>query len=179
MFSHVSRRDGRFSGLLGVFALLIPLSMGCGGGKGKVSGTVTVDGQPLPAGTITFYPSKGTAVPGNISDGQYSVSGVPSGTAKITVETASIKKQADSMQSSTSNMQMSMGQMPPGAQMPPEAKARLDEEKKRADDSVRQAKELRAKYRPIPDKYAQPDTSGLTVEVKSGTNTHDVPLTSK
>jgi hypothetical protein len=38
---------------------------------------------------------------------------------------------------------------------------------------------LQTKYRDIPQKYAKADSSGLTVEVKSGSNTFDAPLSSK
>lgn len=44
-------------------ALLSPLA-GCGGGGGgaalPVSGIVTLDGKPVPAARVTFYPEKGT-----------------------------------------------------------------------------------------------------------------------
>jgi len=62
-----------------MLALLVPLAVGCGKGKGKVSGTVTLDGQPLPAGTINFLPSKGTGAGGSIEDGKYSIDNVPAG----------------------------------------------------------------------------------------------------
>ena len=158
---------------------LAPFMMGCGGGKGKISGSVNLDGKPLPAGTITFYPAKGTPVTGNISDGQYSVSGVASGNAKVAVETASLKKEMENLRGIGQGMAQSMSGMPPGAKIPPEAQARIDEEKKKAQDAAQKVKELQAKYRPIPDKYAKSDTSGLTYDVKSGGNTWDVPLSSK
>jgi hypothetical protein len=58
-------------------ALLI---LGCGGNEGppryEVSGSVTYDGQPVPAGEVTFEPdaSQGNQGPGSIAqikDGQY------------------------------------------------------------------------------------------------------------
>ena len=49
---------------------------GCGGGS-RIEGTVTLDGQPVEDGTITFYPEggkdQGPNVPGEIKDGKYSI----------------------------------------------------------------------------------------------------------
>ncbi len=183
LFMHVNelRRDQRFPVFCGVLALLMPLMIGCGGGKGAVSGTVTLDGKPLPAGTIGFRPSKGTPVVGTIKDGQSSVSGVPSGNVKVTVETASIKEQADGLLQVNKQYAMSRSQMrlPPDAKMPPEAKEHLEKDQKKAEESSKKATELLAAYRPLPDKYSKPETSGLSLEVKSGPNTLDVPLSSK
>lgn len=45
--------------------------------RGSVTGKVTLDGQPVPEGTITFWPTEGTTGPmasGMITAGQYSIS---------------------------------------------------------------------------------------------------------
>jgi hypothetical protein len=178
MFSNASRGPRPFSVFVGALALIIPLAIGCGGGKGKISGSVTIDGQSLPAGTITFHTDKGPPVGGDIKDGHYAVTGVPTGSVKVTVETASIKQQAESFGNVDEGMAMSMGRMPKG-NLPPEAQEALAKEKQRNDEMKRQAQELKAAYRPIPDKYSKEDASGLTCQVKSGSNTFDVPLTSK
>jgi hypothetical protein len=47
---------------------------GCGGGSNvaRVSGTITLDGQPLTSGTVHFVPSEGRAAKGKIApDGTY------------------------------------------------------------------------------------------------------------
>jgi len=60
-------------------ALLIGLfATGCGSGgpvMGRVSGTVKVDGQPLPKGTVTFIPTDGKSpnATGTITDGSYTL----------------------------------------------------------------------------------------------------------
>jgi len=169
----------RRSVLLVPVAFVISITLGCGGGKGTVSGKVTLGGQPLPAGTIGFHPSKGTAIAGEIKDGQYSVSGVPAGEVKVTVETASIKDEADNLNKNYQLFSKSRSQIPPGVQMPPEAKKHLDEDKQKAADMAQKAKDLNAKYRPIPEKYSKAESSGLTVQVNSGSNTFDVPLSAK
>jgi hypothetical protein len=58
------------------FALLVPLALtGCGGEKlAQVSGRITVDGKPVPGGTISFVPPTGKAAVGSISpDGTYTL----------------------------------------------------------------------------------------------------------
>ncbi len=56
------------------------VTIGCGGQKGperaSVHGTVTVDGQPVEQGTISFAPTDGNEGPsagGNIENGQYDI----------------------------------------------------------------------------------------------------------
>jgi hypothetical protein len=67
-------------------AMLILLAAGCGRDLGNVSGTVKFKGQPLPAGTITFYDRDKGATSSEIkSDGTYSVSKVATGPVKISL----------------------------------------------------------------------------------------------
>lgn len=180
MCANVSLRHRPFSVVATVLALLVPVVIGCGSSKGKVNGEVTLDGKPLPGGTITFHPSKGNPVGGEITDGKFSVTGVPTGTAKVTVATAYMKQEAEALGMANQNTGMSMGRnAPPGAAMPPEAKAALEKEKQRSQESASKAKELRARYREIPEKYTQPDTSGLSTQIKSGVNNFEVQLSSK
>ena len=59
-------------------ALAVMLASGCAGESGPprlpVSGKVTLDGKPLPSGTITFLPTgKGEAASGPIADGSFAV----------------------------------------------------------------------------------------------------------
>jgi hypothetical protein len=62
--------DRRFAG----FALALLLCAGCGPPTVRVSGNVTLDGQPVPSGIIAFAPAEGTAPPvtASIADGAYS-----------------------------------------------------------------------------------------------------------
>lgn len=179
MCANASLRHRPFAVVAALLALVVPLAIGCGGGKGKVTGNVTVDNKPLPGGTITFHPSKGNAASGEIIDGQYTVTGVPTGNARVSVSTAYLKQEADALGMANQNMSMSMGGRTPPRDIPPEARAALEKEKQRADESIQKSKELRARYRPIPEKYANPDSSGITLSVKSGTNPFDLSLSSK
>lgn len=59
--------------------LLLVLAIGCGGdssGRYAISGTVTLDGEPVPTGAIAVIPAPGTDGPtsgGSIHDGEYSI----------------------------------------------------------------------------------------------------------
>jgi hypothetical protein len=139
-----------------VFLPLLLLATSCGG-RGDVSGKVTLDGKPLPAGTIVFQNGKKPAVSADIKDGGYTATGVPAGDVKVAVETKSVKEAAERLQS-TLTLKV------PGR-----------DEKALA----QQLKDLMGTYRPIPDKYADLDKSGLATKVASGTNQYDVPLASK
>jgi hypothetical protein len=74
---------GRFVLLL---AAWLPLT-GCGGGFGDVSGRVTLDGQPLPAGTITFVDADNITHSDQIQDGKYRVTHVAAGKVRVSVVT--------------------------------------------------------------------------------------------
>jgi|SRR6516165_7032671 hypothetical protein len=55
---------------------------------GTISGNVTYQGKPLPAGIITFHTADGKALAGAIqSDGTYSVAKVPVGRVRVAVTT--------------------------------------------------------------------------------------------
>lgn len=63
----------RCVGLLLVIAGLCPLA-GCGSGENfqKISGTVTLDSEPLKKGVVTLFPNgAGTTVGGEIVDGKF------------------------------------------------------------------------------------------------------------
>lgn len=79
---HISEGRSRFTSGLVAQALvcgLVALVAGCSGGGGKhaaISGAVTLNGQPLASGTITFQSSSGgLAAVGTITDGKYNIPG--------------------------------------------------------------------------------------------------------
>lgn len=63
---------------LAVVLCLLSQFFGCGGSnRGAVKGMVTLDGEPLPSGTIAFLPIDGTQSPSageSIQGGKYSIS---------------------------------------------------------------------------------------------------------
>jgi hypothetical protein len=111
---------------------------------GLVQGKITYKGLPLPSGFITFHmPSKEPFQDNIFPDGSYQAVGLPPGQYKVTVETKEIKG------------------MPPGAKMDPKSKG--------PPKGLPQFKP--PKFVAIPKKYADPNTSGLAVEVKVGKQT--------
>ncbi|WP_439622598.1 hypothetical protein [Gemmata sp.] len=108
-------------------AVLVGSALGCSQEPGAVSGEVTIGGKPLPGGVISFHSEVGSSpvVNAPIKDGKYTVSGVPSGNAIVTV----------------GNPRPSPG------------------------------------CRPVPPRYGDPDTSGLTLIVQPGEQTFLVALT--
>ena len=75
-------RPNLVSTLIGAFFLLLAATVaGCGGGDGlervAVSGSVTINGEPVPNGVVRFKPAAGTEGPmanTMITDGQYDIS---------------------------------------------------------------------------------------------------------
>lgn len=70
-------------------ALSLLAAGGCGRKTGTVHGKVTLNGKPVPGGYVNFLSEGDTSTTksGAIQeDGSYSVSGVPVGPAKITVQ---------------------------------------------------------------------------------------------
>jgi hypothetical protein len=67
-------------------ALTVVALPGCGGGLSEVSGTVKMDGKPLPEGEIIFEAADGKATPagGPIKDGRYTVQVAP-GAKKVKI----------------------------------------------------------------------------------------------
>src|ERR1700722_3455224 len=72
-----------------VLSLLLVGVSGCAEKKGDVSGLVSFNGSPLPAGKITFICEGGDkpVLIADIRDGKYEIKGIPVGTVKITVAT--------------------------------------------------------------------------------------------
>lgn len=138
----------------GSFVFLV-LITGCGGQTAKVSGKVTLDGNPLPGGQIWFLPvsGKGTPAMGEINpdDGTYSVPNVPIGEVRITVDNRMLKE--------------GQAKLPGG---------------KTLDVKQENVKRPAGTYKKIPEHYAQADKSGLKATVPSGgLSGHDIQLKSK
>ncbi|MFO0937084.1 MAG: hypothetical protein U0798_11280 [Gemmataceae bacterium] len=72
---------------------------GCGGSSSKritVTGTVTLNGEPLPQGQIVLQLGSGSNLEfADIKDGKFEISGVPAGPAKAAVRTSYIKSQME------------------------------------------------------------------------------------
>lgn len=138
---------------------LVILALGCKGQKkstdyAEVTGKVYFHGQPLPGGRVNFHlwgePFSGG---GNINeDGSYKVNS-PVGEVKISVDNRNLMKR--------------MGPSGSAPTTPPALKRPGSEAPLTA----------RGRYVEIPDKYANPETSGLDWKVeKGGPHQHDIKL---
>jgi len=145
------RRVGRCTVLLVVVLSL--QATGCGPSTGSVSGKVFYKDAPLKGGQVTFVTPDKKVFSAEIGeDGSYSIVGkMPVGDVKIAVDTDYLKQQA-------SLPRYSAPADNKGEYKPP--------------DSAAAAK----RYVKIPEKYASPDTSGLTYTVKSGKQEFDIKL---
>ena len=79
--------------LAAVLLLILMTASGCGsGGKDEgitVTGTVTLDGQPLPIGQIVFeIPNSTEQRIGGIENGKFEVKGVPVGKVRAAIRTS-------------------------------------------------------------------------------------------
>jgi hypothetical protein len=135
----------------GLLVLAFLLSAGCGPPSGTVSGKVTIAGQTIPGGSVSFVPpnGKGTQISEIAEDGTYTVRNVPVGKAQIIVETKSAAPP-----SAPGGVRMNM---PAGAPNAPGADAGK-------------------RYVAIPEAYSSAETSGLSYEVKAGKQDHNIDL---
>lgn len=136
-----------------ILMIIALLPLGCGGSTGTLSGTVSYKGKLLSQGTVTVYAENGTTAESPISpDGTYVIENCPGGKVKIAVSSpdpAQGKASAAALKAS--------GRLPAGApEIPPPS-----------GDAT--------KWFSIPANYANPDESGLTVEV-SGSTEHAIDL---
>jgi hypothetical protein len=141
---------------LGALALLVALAVvGCGGGvgKGTVSGTVKYKGAPLKGGRVAFSTSNKQAAMTDIKeDGSYTTPEMATGPAKISVQTSYLKQ-----------VTRIPANRPPKDQKPPEGYQMGDPEAGK-------------RYVAIPAQYENAETSGLTYDVKKGSQKHDIDI---
>ena len=143
------------------------LFLGCGGGKGDITGEVTYKGEPLSVGRITFLSQVGKqeVKSANIIRGKYTIGGFPVGPVKIGVESFE-PPPAEALTNAKMAKVVPAGGMKDFMKAPPP-------------DLVEMANGPPLKFMPIPLLYANPEISGLTYEVKRGLQTHNIPLEPK
>lgn len=135
-------------------ALAIPLGFvaltGCGSGTGTVSGTVSYLGKPLMSGSVVLYCEDRQIVRGVIVDGRYSIPNVPHGAVLVTVQGRS---------KSPTGLRLQQN-LPPITDGPVLAKAASSDQ-----DEL------------VPQRYSQPEESGLAVNVDSRHVVYEIDLT--
>ncbi len=119
--------------------------------KPSVSGEVTFNGQPLPFGTILFQGADGRVAHSLISDGRYTIADPPLGPVRITVRSHPVLPAS----------------FPGGGGLPPSPPEGL---------APKPPDERQTRHVPIPERYRDPEQSGLTYTVRAGKQTHDVKL---
>lgn len=152
------KRDRTFAGVLFIAAAGLFVS-GCGSGNdmASVTGKITFQNQPVPEGTITFYPeSGGRPSSGQIqSDGTYKLSsiepgdGAMIGTHKVTIEARRVLN------------------APAG---PSSFQEELAQERGRRSNTP-----LRIEWL-VPQEYSAPSTTELTAKVENESNVIDFNL---
>ena len=142
-------------------------TLGCGSGHSDmapVTGTVTIDGNPVETGDIRFIPSNGRSAMGEIVDGKYTLrtyrenDGALLGSHRVSITAMKTKRRKGLLPE------------PPADAPPEEHQAWRDQMESVGFDDFEWL---------VPERYSYHDRSGLTAEVKPGTNEIDFPLTSK
>lgn len=155
-----------------LFAAVVALSavLGCGNSgqleTAPVTGTVTLDGKPLEAGTILFRPEAGRAGRGKIENGRiveastYGINdGIVLGVHKVGIQPipdiapVTISRMEDPTDPASNSRQLPSYAPSPRAAQAPAA--------------------------PIPAKYHDPDRSGLTAEIRDDSNELQLELSSR
>ena len=143
---------------------LICADAGCGtkyNARAVVKGKVTIGEKHLTAGTVAFFADGNRSGSGRIDEeGNYTISDAPIGDCKVTV---SVPKMG---------MAGMMGAKKDMAGSPTKMQDPNDPEKNMTAPAIDPKKIV-----PIPDKYADAATSGLTFKVEKGDNTFDIKLT--
>lgn len=133
------------------FVLLMLLAVGCSR-PNRVVGTVSMDGEPLPAGRVTFLcDGEGRpAISGKIdANGGYAIENPPVGRARVAVETFKPEPKPEPGVNPATGIDYSLGWEDTGP------------------------------YVPIPARYGSVKTSGLETTIEPGDQTFEISLTGK
>lgn len=135
------------------------LAGGCAS-KATITGTVTYKGKPIPSGSITFTPESGAPlVNAPIRDGKYTAESVPTGDAKVSITSLYMNRSSSPMMDPNKRDKLA-----PPKDAPPEAQ---------------KAYQRTPEFKPglkIPEKYTDPEQSGLSYTVQRGSQTKDFNL---
>lgn len=163
----------RLLSYIGMVALCA--AVGCGPGVGKVSGVVTANGKPVPAGLVTFRPDDPTA--NSISaeldrEGRYSVE-LPAGPCRVAVDNRQYEPLPKPGGGIPSGISLPAEVLAKLKQAPPSEAAPEIDPTTTADAPVARESGL---YVKLPEKYYLVETSGLTFEVEPGEQKMDLEL---
>jgi hypothetical protein len=135
---------------------------GCSPAQGKVSGRVVFDGEPLPAGRVTFRPAdprQNTVSAELDAQGNFTVV-LPLGDVLVSVDNREWEPRGPVDT-----------ELPKDLKLPPEAKKHFSAVK-----ADRTSDKSPGKYVLIPSKYYGAETSGLRFTVQAGDQKQDIEL---
>ena len=139
--------------------LILMTGAGCGENTATVTGRVTYDGQPVTSGSVVFYGDDGRVDSGLLdANGKYIVTRAPIGPVKVAV-----------MASKEVKTSGGKGATPAG---PPLGKGKM---KKASGVDAKPEPETVLKST-IPERYSDPQKSGLVYTVGSGKQVIDIDL---
>jgi len=135
---------------------LLALTLGCSR-SGRLTGTVMYQDRPVVSGTVTLVASDGVTHQAIIHpDGSFELTGVSSGIAKVAItspDPVQQAKQIEAVQRSRAS-----GTTQPKKSSPQTAAAPTG-------------------WFPLPDRFADPEQSGITLDIRGGRNTLPIALT--
>jgi hypothetical protein len=140
-----------------------------------VSGRVTLDGQPLPAGWIAFHKKNGKVALGNIDAGKYTVKNPPLGESiRVTIDTVSLSAELMNLQQQLTGLQTRAQLFKAAKKDDAELTKRIEEMKGRI--KVLTAMQNALKGIKLNEEYTDRQKTPLKFEIKSGTQTIDIEL---
>jgi hypothetical protein len=140
-----------------------------------VTGTVTLNGKPLPAGWVIFHAKRGKASMTTIDHGKYVLKNAPVGEEiKVTIDTASISSRLTILQTQLQLLEVREKQMKQAKQETAELVKQIDEMKKRV--KVLSEMQKRLGEIKVDEKYAARATTPLSVAIKPGAQTFNIDL---
>jgi hypothetical protein len=148
------------------FGFLLGLLQGCGPGRGEVHGQVTYQGKAVSRGSVVMVGDDRKPIVGRIeADGKYSIQGVPAGIVRIAVLSPNPGEVSNSIRRSPQNMKG-----------PANFKSKFGSQIAQSDELETGGKGARSKWFRLPQQYEDPDTSGITTEIRRGDNAFNIEL---
>ena len=152
--------------------LLVPVVLGCGTAKGKLSGRVSINGSPLPGGRVTFRPANPKSNPVSVDldeEGNYQAT-LPVGDVQVSVDNRELEPRPKPIAGSSLNLPLevrdAMGK----------AKAKAEGVPPPAENNTSSPPKPHGEYVAIPPKYYTIENSGLKYTVERGDHKQDIEL---
>jgi hypothetical protein len=148
-----------------IVCLMLSTIGGCGG-RGSLSGKVLLKDKPLPGGTVIFiHPGKGSFTATIQADGGYKIDNLPSGTVKVAVTgPPAVASHGKGWTPSDADLEKIKQTQPGLSKEAVLGKMGVTPSGPRTPAVV------------IPERYSDPEQSGLTLTIVSGPQNLDIKL---